>query len=77
MEIAMVIKSIRKELGLSQKAFADAIHLSFSTINRWENGRAKPNRLASVTIVTLAKDRGVSPSLISDLEALLHDDIKG
>lgn len=77
MEIAMIIKSIRKELGLSQKAFADAIHLSFSTVNRWENGRAKPNRLASVTIVALAKDKDVTPSLVSDLESFLQDGIKG
>jgi putative transcriptional regulator len=77
MKIATIIKSIRKELRLSQQEFADAIHLSFSTVNRWENGRAKPNRLASVTIVALAKDKGITPSLISNLESFLQDGAKG
>lgn len=77
MKISLVLKSIRKELGLSQQAFAESIHLSFSTVNRWENGRAKPNRLAAVTIISLAQEQGVTPSLIADLEALLQENTKG
>ncbi len=76
MKIAMIIKSIRKELGLSQQAFAEAIHLSFSTINRWENGRAKPTRLAGITIIALAKEYQIDPSLISEFERMLQDSAK-
>lgn len=37
---------VRKKLNLSQKELAEAINVSFSTINRWENGRVVPSNLA-------------------------------
>ncbi|WP_077610152.1 helix-turn-helix domain-containing protein [Clostridium sp. Marseille-P2415] len=43
MEIHALIKMIRKDLGLSQKKFAEKLHISFSTVNRWENGHVTPN----------------------------------
>lgn len=42
MSFAQQIKSIRKRCLLSQSDFAKAIGVSFSTINRWENGKALP-----------------------------------
>ena len=38
-----ILKDIRKRCLLSQSDFADSIGVSFSTVNRWENGRAIPN----------------------------------
>jgi hypothetical protein len=38
------IKTIRNQLGMSQQAFAAALGVSFATVNRWENGKAKPQR---------------------------------
>ncbi len=38
--------SVRKKLHLSQKQLAAAIYVSFSTINRWENGHVIPSNLA-------------------------------
>src|SRR5208283_5720225 len=38
------IKTIRNQLGMSQQAFATALGVSFATVNRWENGKAKPQR---------------------------------
>ncbi len=35
-----ILKDVRKRCLLSQSDFADAIGVSFSTVNRWENGRA-------------------------------------
>lgn len=40
---ADTLKKIRKQCLLSQKDFADAIGVSFSTVNRWENGKTVPN----------------------------------
>lgn len=37
---------VRKKLKLSQKQLANAINVSYSTINRWENGRVVPSNLA-------------------------------
>ncbi|NJL81359.1 MAG: helix-turn-helix domain-containing protein [Richelia sp. RM2_1_2] len=46
----MLIRDIRQELGLSQEEFASVIGVTFSTVNRCENGRTKPSRLASKNI---------------------------
>jgi transcriptional regulator with XRE-family HTH domain len=58
------IKHIRKQMGLSQQAFADALGVSFATINRWENGKAVPQkgRVAQIQAL-LAKERLVAQEL--------------
>src|SRR5580658_5591129 len=38
------IKIIRTQLRMSQQAFAAALGVSFATVNRWENGKAKPQK---------------------------------
>jgi len=40
------VVSVRKKLHLSQKQLAAAINVSYSTINRWENGHVVPSNLA-------------------------------
>lgn len=37
------IKLIRQKAFLSQVAFAKEIGVAYSTINRWETGKSKPN----------------------------------
>ncbi len=37
-----LLKKLRKRLDLSQMALAKELHVSFPTINRWENGRTSP-----------------------------------
>ena len=54
-----LIKSIREYLGLSQTEFAEKICVTFATVNRWENGRAIPTRLAQTTLYEYCKERGV------------------
>ena len=46
MTFAEFIISVRKRLKLSQKQLATAINVSYSTINRWENGHVVPSNLA-------------------------------
>lgn len=40
------IKRIRKKCFLSQEAFGRELGVSFSSINRWEGGKSKPNMSA-------------------------------
>ena len=54
-----LIKSIREYLGLSQTEFADKIGVTFATVNRWENGRAIPTKLAQATLYVYCKEHGV------------------
>jgi DNA-binding transcriptional regulator YiaG len=40
------IRALRNRLGLTQEEFAHRLGVTFSTVNRWENGHAKPSKLA-------------------------------
>lgn len=40
------VKEVRHKLKLSQKQLADAVNVSYTTINRWENGHVTPSNLA-------------------------------
>lgn len=37
-----MIKKLRNKLILSQGEFAELLGVSFSTVNRWENGKYEP-----------------------------------
>ncbi len=50
MSLSDTIKETRQKLFMSQEDFATAIHVSVATINRWENGRSKPNLTAMKSI---------------------------
>lgn len=41
-------KDIRKQLTLSQEDLARELGVSFATVNRWENEKSKPSKLARV-----------------------------
>ena len=41
-----LVKEVRKQLGISQEALAHELGVSFATINRWENGKTRPFKLA-------------------------------
>ncbi|MHC4475253.1 MAG: helix-turn-helix domain-containing protein [Planctomycetota bacterium] len=45
-DIAKMIRRLRAALGLTQEQFAAQIGVTFSTVNRWENGQSKPSPLA-------------------------------
>lgn len=49
MQLAEFIKYVRTQLAMSQEQLAQALNVNFSTINRWENGKAKPSNLAQKT----------------------------
>ena len=44
--IQELVRELRKRTGLSQEKFAAKLGVTFPTINRWENGRARPSPLA-------------------------------
>jgi transcriptional regulator with XRE-family HTH domain len=43
---AQLVRELRHRLGLTQEKMAARLGVTFPTINRWENGRAKPSPLA-------------------------------
>ena len=54
------IRELRIRLGMTQEEFAHAVAVTFSTVNRWENGHAKPSKLARRAIESLAAVRNNS-----------------
>ena len=45
-ELSKIIKGFRAKLGLTQEEFAAKVGVTVSTVNRWENARSRPHRLA-------------------------------
>ena len=58
--IARFVRKLRKRTGLTQEKFAAKLGVTFPTINRWENGRAKPSPLARQKIEELLRKMGDS-----------------
>lgn len=54
-----LIKKIRLYVNMSQTEFAEQLNVTFATVNRWENGRALPNKLAQDKIYDLCKEYSV------------------
>lgn len=57
---AALILELRQRLELTQEQFAARLGVTFPTVNRWENRRAKPSRLALQTIRVLLEHMGES-----------------
>ena len=51
-----LIKKIRSHMNMNQTEFAERLNVTFATVNRWENGRALPNKLAQDKIYDLCKE---------------------
>jgi putative transcriptional regulator len=53
---AGLIAVMRRQLALSQEDLARQLGVSYATVNRWENGRNLPSRLARAQLNALCKD---------------------
>ncbi len=54
-DTSKVIRELRAGLSLTQEQFAAKIGVTYSTINRWENNKGKPSRLALRQLEKLQK----------------------
>ena len=50
-----ILKAIHRCAELTQQELADELKVSFATVNRWENGRTIPNRLAQSRLYDLCQ----------------------
>jgi transcriptional regulator with XRE-family HTH domain len=55
----VLIKKIRQFAGFSQQEFGERLGVTFATINRWENGKATPNKLAQTKLYDFCKERSI------------------
>ncbi|MBN2958115.1 MAG: helix-turn-helix transcriptional regulator [Streptococcus gordonii] len=71
MPFGMVVKMVRKKLAISQEQLARELRVSFSTVNRWENGRVKPSPMAIKAFKTFCEQKNIM------LEGGMKDDQLG
>jgi putative transcriptional regulator len=57
-DIPRLVRTLRGRTGLTQEKFAAKLGVTFPTINRWENGRARPSPLAMQRIAELLRAMG-------------------
>ena len=57
-DIPRLVRELRVRTGLTQEKFAAKLGVTFPTINRWENGRARPSPLALKQIEDFLKGLG-------------------
>lgn len=60
MEFSTKIRIIREKLGLSQEDLARDLNVSFATINRWENSKTKPIKMARAVFDSYCIKNGIS-----------------
>ena len=59
MDFPSVVKYVRDKLNLSEEDLARAINASFASINRWENGKNRPDKLVLSVFTTFCKQQGI------------------
>lgn len=59
MSFAEDIKKIRRKAFFTQEAFAKQIGVSYTTVNRWETGKSKPNLKAMKLIDDYCKKNSI------------------
>ena len=57
MDIIKRLERYRLENRISQEDLADTLGVSFSTVNRWLNGKSKPNKIQTYHIEKLLMAR--------------------
>ncbi|MBW4599687.1 MAG: helix-turn-helix transcriptional regulator [Calothrix sp. FI2-JRJ7] len=45
-EFGYVLRELRQKAGLTQEQFAVVLGVTYTTVNRWENGHSKPSPMA-------------------------------
>lgn len=54
-DVADWIRTLRRQLSLTQSQLAERLGVTFVTVSRWETGQARPNRLALKALASLAE----------------------
>jgi len=66
MNFSEEVRKTRQRLFLTQEDFAKEIGVAFSTVNRWEGGKSKPNLLAMKSINEFCFKHDVDFSPVED-----------
>lgn len=73
MSFSTDIKVVRKKALLSQEAFAQALGVSFTTVNRWESGKCKPSYKGMKVIDDFCKIHNIDFDISKELTEEKND----
>ena len=59
-EMSELVRALRRELKMTQEEFAHELGITVGTVNRWENGRFRPSKLAKATLTDFAQRHGLT-----------------
>lgn len=68
MEFCEALKLARKQMKIKQDELAHSLHITVSTVSRWESGRYEPNPLARSVLIDFCKAHSVDNKLIEGLK---------
>ena len=72
-----LIKNIRKSVNMNQEQFAESLGTTVLSINRWENGKTEPNKMAQKQLYQFCKDNSVDlANMIIDSKTYENTDNK-
>ena len=60
MTFSAALRKARDEAGLTQAELAKLLNISFSSINRYENGHHAPTKIVEEAIKSFFKKKGIS-----------------
>jgi len=60
MEFPDKVRFVREQLKLSQEDLGRALNMSFATINRWENAKTKPIKVAQAAFDAFCESHGIN-----------------
>lgn len=53
---------------LTQTELAEALNVTYASVNRWENSKNVPNRAMAIAILNYAREHGASIDVPGDVE---------
>ena len=72
-----LIKNIRNSVNMNQEQFAESLGTTVLSINRWENGKTEPNKMAQKQLYQFCKDNSVDlANMIIDSKTYENTDNK-
>jgi len=63
-----IVKTVRQRLNITQEQLAHCLTISFSTINRWENGHTLPSKLAKMRFLEFCEQKNIDKKIIDKLK---------
>ena len=60
MDFSVRVRFVRERLKISQESLARALNVSYATINRWENAKSTPNKMAQDVFYAFCERQGIA-----------------